>query len=181
MSEKSIKFRDEKVNKRSFYKNKKTFKVEDIDINKILVSKKESFEKKLNILLNIMMMMMLLDHCVKPPKMIWYVKHFKNGNTINKTMSFKAANNKILKKYIKIWENISSLLNKEFDSEPVYGENQKYIKSKIKSYENNIQTDFHKKGVPRENIPCNCLFVIKLESVSKIGKKILSPNIFRRV
>ena len=63
MSEKRIKFRDEKINNRSFYKNKKTFKVEDIDINKILVSKKESFEKKLNILLDIMMMM-LLDHCV---------------------------------------------------------------------------------------------------------------------
>ena len=46
MSEKSIKFGDEKVKKRSFYKNKEPFKVEDIDINKILVSKKESVEKK---------------------------------------------------------------------------------------------------------------------------------------
>ena len=54
MSEKSIKFEDEKVNKRSFYKNKKPFKVEDIDINKILVSKKELFEKKLNVSLDIM-------------------------------------------------------------------------------------------------------------------------------
>ena len=49
--------------KEVFTKIKKTFKVEDIDINKIFVSKKESFEKKLNILLDIMMMM-LLDHCV---------------------------------------------------------------------------------------------------------------------
>ena len=40
MSEKSIKLGDEKVNKRSSYKNKKPSKVEDIDINKILVSKK---------------------------------------------------------------------------------------------------------------------------------------------
>ena len=49
MSEKSIKFGYEKVNKRSFCKNKKTFKVEDIDTNKILVSKKElcDEEKKL--------------------------------------------------------------------------------------------------------------------------------------
>ena len=65
ISEKSIKFGDEKINKRSFYKTKKPFKVEDTDINKILVSNKESFEKKnLNVSLDIMMMMMLLDHCL---------------------------------------------------------------------------------------------------------------------
>ena len=36
----SIKFGDEKVDKSNFYKNKKPFKIEDIDINNILVSKK---------------------------------------------------------------------------------------------------------------------------------------------
>ena len=45
MSEKNIKFGDEKVNKRSFYKNKKLFKMEGININKILVSKKEPYGK----------------------------------------------------------------------------------------------------------------------------------------
>ena len=58
--------------------------------------------------------------------MIGYVKHFDN----NKTMSFKVIDNKLLKKYNKIWE--SSLMNIEFDSEPVYGDNDKYIK--IKNY-----------------------------------------------
>ena len=38
MNEKSIKFGDEKVNKRGFYKNKKPFQVEDTNINKVLVS-----------------------------------------------------------------------------------------------------------------------------------------------
>ena len=46
MSGKSIKFGDEKVNKRSFYRNKKLVKMEDIDISKILVSKKESHGEK---------------------------------------------------------------------------------------------------------------------------------------
>ena len=45
MSEKNITFGDEKVNKRSFYKNKKLFKMEGININKILVSKKEPYGK----------------------------------------------------------------------------------------------------------------------------------------
>ena len=36
-------------------------------------------------------------------------------------MSFKVGDNKLLKKYNKIWEKISNLMNIEFDSEPVYG------------------------------------------------------------
>ena len=35
----------------------------------------------------------------------------------NKTMSFKVIDKKLLKKYTKIWEKISSLMNIKFDSE----------------------------------------------------------------
>ena len=62
--------------------------------------------------------------------MIGYVKQFDS----NKTMSFKVSDNKILKNYNKIWEKISNLLNIEFDSQPVYGDGDKYIKAKIKIY-----------------------------------------------
>ena len=47
-------------------------------------------------------------------------------------MSFKVDNNRLLKMYNNIWEKISNLLNIEFDSEPDYGDNDKYIKTKIK-------------------------------------------------
>ena len=40
MSGKNIDSEDKKINKNNFYKNKKLFKIEDIDINNILVSKK---------------------------------------------------------------------------------------------------------------------------------------------
>ena len=65
MSGKSINFDDKKINKSNFYKNKKIFNIYDLDVNKILVSKKELYGKKihLNISLDIMMMM-LLDHYV---------------------------------------------------------------------------------------------------------------------
>ena len=46
MSGKSIKFDDKKINKSSFYKNKKLFNLNGIDVNKILVSKKESHGTK---------------------------------------------------------------------------------------------------------------------------------------
>ena len=42
---------------------------------------------------------------------------------------------KLLKKYTKIWERVSSLMNIEFDSEPVDGDKHKYIKKKIVSME----------------------------------------------
>ena len=37
MSGKIINFEDKKINKSNFYKNKKPFKIEDIDTNNILV------------------------------------------------------------------------------------------------------------------------------------------------
>ena len=46
MSGKSINFDDEKINKSNFYKNKILFNLRDIDVNKILVSKKESYGTK---------------------------------------------------------------------------------------------------------------------------------------
>ena len=47
MSGKSVSFRDKKkIKKSNFYKNKKIFKVDDIVVNKILVSKESSYCKK---------------------------------------------------------------------------------------------------------------------------------------
>ena len=46
MSGKSINFDNKKINKSNFYKNKKLFNLHDIDVNKILVSKKESYGTK---------------------------------------------------------------------------------------------------------------------------------------
>ena len=51
----------------------------------------------------------------------------------NKTMSFKVIDNKLLKKYTEIWERVSNLMNIRFYSEPVYRDNDKYIKTNTKS------------------------------------------------
>ena len=62
--------------------------------------------------------------CIKLPQMIGYVKCFGN-----KTMSFKINDNKLLKKYTQIWRKVNNLLNIKFDSEPVYGDDDKCIKT----------------------------------------------------
>ena len=59
MSGKSINFDDKKINKSIFYKNKKLFNIHDLDVNKMLVSNKESYGTSLDI-----MMLMSLDHYV---------------------------------------------------------------------------------------------------------------------
>ena len=95
MSGNSMKFGDKEINKSNFYKNKKIFKTEDIDINKILVSKKEPYCKKGSFKYYIE----YTDDgdikplCIKLPQMIGYVKHFDS----NKTMPFKASDNKLFK------------------------------------------------------------------------------------
>ena len=61
MSGKSVNFGDKKIKNSNFYKNKKLFKIDAIDANKILVSKKKHMVQKsqLNISLDIVTMMSL--------------------------------------------------------------------------------------------------------------------------
>ena len=59
----------------------------------------------------------------------------------------------------------------EFDSEPVYGDNDKYIKTKIKIYAGSMITNFQSKKMPKEKAPCKCLSIIMLDSVIKAKKR----------
>ena len=85
-------------------------------------------------------------------------------------MSFKVSDN-LLKNCNKIWEKISNLMNIEFDSEPVYGDGDKYIKTKIKMYDDRVNTNFQGKTVPKENTSYKCLSLIMLDSVIRVNKK----------
>ena len=65
MSGKNIIFNDKKINNGNFYKNKKKLvQLVNVDVNKILVSKKSHKVKKvyLNILLDMMVMMALYHY-----------------------------------------------------------------------------------------------------------------------
>ena len=64
-----------------------------------------------------------------------------------------------------------SLLGINFDSEPVYGDNVKYIKKKKKSYGGSVITNFRAKNMPKEKAPFKSLSIIILDSVIKAKKK----------
>ena len=169
MSGKNINFDDKKIKRRSFYKNKKINNIEGIDVNNILVSKKEPYGTKnsykyftgYNDNDNIRPL------CIRLPQMTGYVRKFNE----NATRSFIVKDKKLLKKYSKIWEAIEGLMKITFESKPVYGEDVKYIKTKIKTYAGNIITNFHNKKMPKEKAPCKCLSIIMIDSVIKANKK----------
>ena len=99
--------------------------------------------------------------------MIGYVKHFAS----NKTMFFKVNDNRLFKKYSKIWDKVSILMNTEFDGELVYVDNDKYIKEKLKTYTNKANKNFQGKNIPKENASYKCLLLITLDSVVKVSEK----------
>ena len=94
-------FGDKKINKKDFYNNKKQFNIEDIDINKILISKPEIYEKNMRKYIigyndnTISSLQLFL------PKMTGYLNIFENGN---RKMSLFTTNNEFLERYTAIWE-----------------------------------------------------------------------------
>ena len=163
MSGKNIIFNDEKINKSKFYKNKKLSKTDDIDMDKILVLKIEPYGTKNSL----KYFFGYNDDGVSRPLCIAYVKQFDS----NKTMSFKVIDNKLLKRFQNFWERVSSLMNIEFDSQHVNGDNDKHINTKIKSYGDKINTNFQGKKLPKEDASYKCLSLIMLDSVVRVSKK----------
>ena len=106
--------------------------------------------------------------------MIGYAKYFDD----NKVMYFNVTDKKLLHKYNKIWKKVEELLNVKFESNPIYGEDDKYIKAKIKSYKDKVNTNFQGKKAPKENSSYKCLSIITLESIIKANKKYYPQILF---
>ena len=99
--------------------------------------------------------------------MTGYVKKFNE----NSTMSCRVKDKQLLKNYNKIWGKVEKIMNIDFENKPVYGDDDKYIKTKIKTYEKSIITNFHNKKTPKEKASCKCLSIIMIDSVIKANKK----------
>ena len=99
--------------------------------------------------------------------MTGYVRKFDE----NATMFFTVKDKQLLKNYTKIWVKIETLMKIHFESNPVYGDDDKYIKKQVKMYADSIITNFHNKKMPKEKAPCKCLSIIMIDSVIKANKK----------
>ena len=112
----NINFHNKNINKSDFYnKNKKIFDIDDIDVNKILVSKKETYGKynsfKYFIGYN--------DNDVIRPLYLFisqttgYINKFEKNKI---TMALMVQDKQFLENYKKIWEKIKKLMGTDFES-----------------------------------------------------------------
>ena len=70
--------------------------------------------------------------------MTGYVRNFKE----NTTMSLKVNDEHFLKNYNKIWKKIEKRMSIDFENKPVYGEDDKFIKTKMEIYADDIIRKF---------------------------------------
>ena len=89
----------------------------------------------------------------------------------NGTTSFKINDKQLSKNYNKIWEKVEKLIKIDFESKFVYGNDDKYIKTKIKIYANSVITNFYNKKMSKEKASCKCLSIIMIDTVIKANKK----------
>ena len=128
MSGKNLNFDDKKIKESKLYKNKKVFLIDDVDVNKILVSKKEPYGTKSS------------------------VKYFIEYND-NDTIRPLCLRLPQMTCDARKWENVEKLININFENKPVYGDDDKYIRTKIRIYADNMITNFHNKKMPKEKAP----------------------------
>ena len=97
---------------------------------------------------------------------------YRKDSDETKYISFLIKDDELFEKYNEIWGKVKNSLKKEFDSEQVY--NEKYLKTKIKSHNGKINTNFHNNKIPKEGSQFICLSVILIDSGFRTGKNYYS-------
>ena len=98
-------------------KTKKIINIDDIDVNKILVFKKEPYGKynSLKCFIGYNDNDFIRPLCLEISKMTGYINEFnENKNTI--TMSLRVNDEQLFKKYNKIWKKVEKLMRIDFSN-----------------------------------------------------------------
>ena len=142
--------------------------MDDIDVNKILVSKKEQYGKNNSVIYFIGYNDndVIRPLCLKLSKITGYINKFDENKI---TMSLMVKGKQLLKHYNKISTKVERLISIDFNCKSTYDD--KYIKAKIKTYADIIITNFHNKKIPKEKVPCKCVSIIMLDSVIESDEK----------
>ena len=109
---------------------------------------------------------MIKPLCVILSQISGYIKYFENGG---KNMPFKIEEESVYLKYAEIWNKIKSILNVKFHSQPIYDD--KYIKTKVKTFNDTFNTLLSGDEIPKERIHYVCISAICIDSVLRTGKK----------
>ena len=93
-------------------------------------------------------------------------------------MSFNIEDDSVLVKYNEIWKKIKNTLSIKFHGKTVY--DKKYIKTKVKTFNEVLNTIFSDNKIPKESTQYICVAEINIDSVMKIDREKLSPSLSRR-
>ena len=149
---------------KDFYDAKKSIPLKLVNINNIVVSNKVKNNNETS-----KYFIGYLDDvsplCIILPQMDGYIKYFENGG---KYMSFKIDNDEVYIKYNQIWTKIKELLGVKLYSEPIYED--KYIKTKVKTFSSVINTLFSGNEIPIERVQYTCISCISIDSVLRVNK-----------
>ena len=152
--------------KETFYAAKKPKKVWNVNVDNIVISK--LIETKTNS----KYLIWYLDKAIRSivlikHKMRGYVKTFKvkdgDKDKNNKLMSFCVDDEKLLEKYKAIWTQIEDLKHFELNALPVYDD--RYIKTKIRTYGDKVYANFCGLNLPDDDIECKSFTVISVDSL----------------
>ena len=105
----------------------KPISIDNIDINKIVVSNEASFRRKV-----IKSFISYKEAKKIKPLCIFLSKMSSYRRDESKCMAFLIKDENFLEKYQENWEKVSIISKRKFNREPVH--NKKYLKTNIKSY-----------------------------------------------
>ena len=144
-----LRFGETKIEREKFYAGKKPVNICDVNIVNKVISK--LIETKINSKYltgysdKVIRTLVLILR-----KMSGYVKTFKFKNKSNNLMSFRINDGKLLQKYRPVWTKIEDLKHIELNALPVYDD--KYIKTKLRTYGDRFSTNFRGLNVPEDDI-----------------------------
>ena len=124
MDKKIINFDNTEIQKYKLHQYSKPILIDNIVINKIVVSDEVSLGKKnFKCFIGYKNARRIRLLCIFLPKMSTHIRYFNK----TKCMSFLIEDTNFLEKYDEIWEKVS---NETFNCEPT--DNREYLKTKIK-------------------------------------------------
>ena len=167
---------DIEVSKKEFYESKEALDLGELDVNKIVVSKKiKGNNETSKVFIGYMDDIggIVTPLCIILRQMSGWIKYFENGG---KNMSFKIEDDSVYLKYNEIWIKIKELLGGiKFHSEPIYDDS--YIKTKVKTFSDTIKTLFDGNEIPKERVEYACIACISVDYVLKRDKKFF-PQVY---
>ena len=148
MSEKRLKFKNIRVNKKEFHKSKQPIDLMSVKLDQIVISDKfKHSDEGFEYFIGYQEGEIVKSLCIILPQMSGYIKYFEKGG---KNMSFLIKDDEVWEKYEQIWDVIKNKLGIKFHSKPIY--EQKYLKAKVREFDGVIKINFLANDTPKENI-----------------------------